>query len=205
MKQKTIILIGRSGCGKGAQAKLISERLKKMSLAGAGGDQGAAMDVLYIQSGVEFREFIKGDSLTAKLSAKMYAEGTLQPEFLAVNMWVSALVRDYQGNQHVIFDGTPRKVHEAGVLDSVFDFYKMEKPLVINIDVSRKIVTERLLERHRQDDIRGDIESRMNWYETEVVPTIAFYKKNPKYSFIRINGEQTIEQVFTEIIEKAGI
>jgi adenylate kinase len=143
--------------------------------------------------------------VTAKTAAKMYADGTLQPEFLAVRMWVEALVRDYRGNQHVIFDGTPRKVHEAGVLDSVFEFYGLEKPCVLHIDVSRGAATERLSGRGRLDDTRGDIENRMNWYETDVEPTISFYEKNQKYSFIRVNGEQSVEEVFAEIVEKTGI
>ncbi|MDB5259399.1 MAG: adk, adenylate kinase, adenylate kinase [Candidatus Taylorbacteria bacterium] len=201
MNQKVFILIGRSGCGKGTQAKLISERLKRTAAEAAGGNG----DVLYIQCGAEFREFIKGDSVTQQLSAKAYAGGVLQPEFLAVHMWIGALVRGYKGNQHIILDGAPRKFHEAGVLDSIFDFYGLGKPYVINIDVSKEWATARLLGRGRQDDTKGDVESRMAWYEKEVVPTLEFFRTNPKYEFVQVNGERAVAEVFADVAEKAGI
>jgi adenylate kinase family enzyme len=191
--QKAFILIGRSGCGKGTQAKLLMELLGKTGKA------------IYLQNGAEFRNFIKGDSATAKLSADAYAHGVLQPEFLAVHMWSGALVREYHGTEHLVLDGMPRKFHEAGVLDSMFDFYKIEKPIVIHIDVSSEWSTARLLGRGRQDDTRGDVASRMKWYETDVVPAIDFYRKNPKYQFFSVNGERAVEEVFADIVKQAHL
>ena len=59
MKPQTFIFIGRSGCGKGTQAELVQEHLKQID---------PKRKVLYIQTGAEFREFIKGNSETQKLS-----------------------------------------------------------------------------------------------------------------------------------------
>ena len=61
---------------------------------------------------------------------------------------------------------------------------------------------ERLLGRGRIDDNHDDIKTRLGWYETDVVPAIDFYKNNPKYNFIEINGEQTIEKVHQDILGK---
>ena len=160
--------------------------------------------MLYIQGGGEFREFIKGDSTTQKLSKSLYEADKLQPEFLSVYMWINVLVKNYNGNQHLIFDGAPRRKHEAGVLDSIFDFYSLKDPYVINIDVSEEWATERLAARHRQDDKSEDIKKRLAWYMTDVVPAIEFYQSNPKYKFIRINGEKSIEDNHKELIEKIG-
>lgn len=191
MDQKVFILIGRSGCGKGTQAELISKFLKQ---------KDSQRDTLYIQSGSEIRNFIKGNSITQKISNQYYTDDKLQPEFISVYMWINVLINNYDVNKHLIFDGTPRRKHEAGVLDSIFDFYSLNKPTVINIDVSEEWATEKLSARHRMDDKSEDIKKRLAWYMTDVVPTIEFYKNNPRYNFIKVNGERNIDEIFNEII-----
>ncbi len=196
MNQKVFIFIGRSGCGKGTQGALLTEYLKKAT---------PDKEMLYIQGGGEFREFIKGNSTTQKLSKDLYEADKLQPEFLSVYMWINVLVKNYNGNQHLVFDGAPRRKHEAGVLDSIFDFYSLKDPYVINIDVSEEWATERLSARHRQDDKSEDIKKRLAWYMTDVVPAIEFYQSNPKYKFIKVNGERGIQDIHKELIEKIGL
>jgi adenylate kinase family enzyme len=90
-------------------------------------------------------------------------------------------------------------------LESIFDFYKLEKPVVINIDISKEQSIDRLMARGRIDDNREDIAERLSWYETDVAPAIAFYENNPKYNFIKIDGNRSIEDVYKDIIEKANL
>ncbi len=196
MDQKVFILIGRSGCGKGTQGALLSKYLKEID---------SNRETLYITSGSEFREFIKGNSTTQKLSNQFYTEDKLQPEFLSVYMWINILIRDYTENKHLIFDGAPRRRHEAGVMDSVFDFYNLKTPTVINIDISEESAIKRLEQRHRQDDKKEDIAKRLAWYKTDVIPTIEFYKNNPKYNYIEIDGENSVEETHKIILEKISL
>jgi len=191
--KRAFIFIGRSGSGKGTQAKLLADFLK------VGSGEGS---VLYVQSGYEFRNFVMGSSQTARLSKAVNDEGGLQPEFLAVYMWVNMLVKEYTGGEHLIFDGTPRRPHEAGVLHSIFGFYGIEKPCVVYINVGAEWSKQHLLIRGRRDDNEKDINSRMDWFEKEVAPTVEFYRKNDAYEFIELNGEQDIKAVFKELTEK---
>lgn len=190
------ILIGRSGCGKGTQAALLEKYLRNMN----GGKV-----VLYLETGSLFREFIKGNSYAQRLSDKISKEGSLQPEFITINLWCSFLIEYVKENQHWIIDGTPRKVIEAEVLDSAISFFGREKPTVLWINVSRESSETRLLDRKRLDDTKSDIKHRLDWYETDVVKTIDFYKTNPRYQFIEINGNQSIQDVHKEILQKTGI
>ena len=190
---QSFVLMGRSGCGKGTQAKLLEDYLKKI-------DPGR--DVLYIQTGGELREFIKGDSFTQKACRQLNEIGGLQPEFVAVYLWISVIVNKYKGIQHIIFDGTPRKYHEAGVLDSVFNFYKLDKPFILNLDISHAESMKRLLARKRTDDGKKEIEKRLSWYETEVVPTLKYYENNINYNFSVINGERSVEEIHKDIVNK---
>lgn len=193
MDQRTFIFIGRSGCGKGTQARLLSEYLEK---------QNPAHKTLYISSGSELREFIKGETLTQRLAKEIYDKGGLQPEFLIVNLWAGALVKGYTGTENIIMDGMPRKYHEAGVLDSIFDYYKIPRPLVVHLEISNEESTKRLLARKRFDDIAEEIANRLSWYDTDVVPTIEYYRKNKAYRLIDINGERPIEEIHKDIISQ---
>jgi adenylate kinase family enzyme len=68
--------------------------------------------------------------------------------------------------------------------------------------VSREWSKKRLLARGRGDDTAQDIEERLTWYESNVMPTIEFFRKDPYYKVVDVNAEQTIEEVQKEILEK---
>lgn len=196
MKKQSFIFIGRSGCGKGTQIELLMNKLK---------EKDPEHDILYIYTGREFRNFIQGQSTTQKISKGIYDVGGLMPEFLTVHMWAKQLVDNYNGNQHIIFDGTPRRFHEAGVLHSMFKFYNLEKPWVININISSEEATKRLLGRKRMDDKKEDIKKRLDWYETDVAPTVEFYRDNANYNFLTLDGERSVEEIHKDIVKKLSL
>ncbi len=192
MNPQTFIFTGRSGCGKGTQGKLLREHLQKMN-----------RDVFYLESGEQFRTLIAGSSYTSNLSREAMVRGDLQPEFLAVWAWSHIFVEQLKDGQDWILDGTPRKLHEARVLHSAFEFYKRPKPIVIFMNVSRQWSIDRMHGRGRADDMRdSDIEKRLGWYESEVVPIIENYRKDPFYTFIQVYGERPVEEIAQDIIEK---
>ena len=76
---------------------------------------------------------------------------------------------------------------------------------IINVDVSEKWATEKLSGRGRADDKKAeDIQKRLDWFNTDVVPAVEYYRNNSEYEYLKINGEQTIEQVHAEIMNKLG-
>lgn len=197
MTPQSFIFIGRSGCGKGTQAKLLQDYLKKYD---------PEQDVLYIQTGQELREFIKGPSITQKVSSELYDIGGLQPEFLMVYLWTNVLVNRYTTGEHLIMDGMPRKYHEAGVLDSVWKFYKIKnKPHVIYLDIPMEESVKRLMSRKRMDDNEDDIRERLSWFESEVIPTLDFFRNNPDYNYIQLNGMGTAEDIHKEILARTKL
>lgn len=193
MNQKSFIFIGRSGCGKGTQAELLSDYLEKVD---------PKREVLYVQTGAEFRDFVKGSSVTAQLSKKIMDVGGLQPEFLAIHMWIKVLVEKFTGKENLIFDGTSRKYHEAGAMDSIFTFYGLPKAYLIHLKISKEESIKRLLLRGRKDDNKKDIEERLSWYESEVERAIGFYRNNKDYNFLEIDGERTVEEIHKDIVSR---
>lgn len=191
MSPKTFVFIGQSGSGKGTQAKLLIDYIKS---------KDAERPVFYLESGAAFRKLISEEKHTAKLARRIYEAGGLQPEFLAIFVWSNLLIENLTGEEHLVLDGTPRKLREAHVLDSAFKFYRQERPTVIFLNVSREWSVLRLTDRNRSDDNPGDIEARLNWFENDVVPAIDFFKKDKYYNFLDINGEQSVEKVHADIL-----
>ena len=196
MQPQTLIIFGASGSGKGTQAQLLIEYLKS---------KDPEKPTLYIETGQMFREFAEAEAektLTGKLTKKIMDHGDLLPEFLPIWIWSEFLIRNVQGREHLVMEGLSRKKDEAPVLDSAMKFYKRDKTAIISIEVSKKWSTEKLLARGRTDDTREDIINRLGWYEAEVTPAIEYFKRDPFYTFISVNGEQTIEKVHADIMEK---
>lgn len=194
---KVFIFIGRSGCGKGTQADLLSEYLS--------GKEEKACKTLHIETGALLREFVKGDSYTQDLCRKAMSEGRLMPESVMVALWEKYLEDNFTGTENIIFDGCPRKLHEAQLLDSALKFYNFVRPTVIFLNVSREWSEKRLIGRARKDDTSEAIKKRLDWFETEVMATINYYKTNQDYNFLDINGEQSIDAVQNEILAKLGL
>jgi len=191
--EKTFIIIGRSGCGKGTQVELLKEKLSI---------DDKDRKILHIETGALFRKLLQTESYTQKLTKEIVEIGGLMPEVMAISLWSNYMIQNYTGEENLIFDGCPRKVIEAQLLDSMIKFYKASSPTIIYINVSRKWAEERLTARGRKDDSPEGIESRMNWFDKEVAPVIDFFRNDPAYRFVDINGEQAIEQVKQDIFEK---
>jgi len=198
MSPKTFILIGRSGCGKGTQGKLLQEKLVAADPSGR---------VFYHEMGARFREFIQKPSHTSALSKAVYERDDRQPDFLAVWIWSDIFVENLQGDEHLFIDGTPRSLPEAQVLDTALNFYG-RKAKVIFLNVSRDWSKERLLARGRFDDANTErINKRLDWFDRDVLPAVEYFKQNAisqpeKYAFFDINGEQPIEKVHADIIDE---
>ncbi len=184
--------MGRSGCGKGTQAKLLQDYLKKTD---------PEREIFYLETGDEFRAFIKKDKYTSHLSKKVMETGELQPAFLAIHIWSHVFIENFKGDENLILDGTPRTLSEAVALDTALEFYKRENIMVFVIDVSKEWSKTRLSERGRSDDSRvGDTEKRLEWFDTDVVPAIRHMEDAKLYTVIKINGEQSIEKVHEDIV-----
>ena len=191
MKPKTFIFFGRSGCGKGTQAQLLIKYLEELHA----GDR-----VVYIETGAKLREFIKEVGLTQELTAKSMAAGGLLPSFLPIWIWTNTFIRNLSGKEHLVLDGLARRAHEAPILHDALKFYNRPSPTVIVLNVSKDWSRQRLLARSRYDDKTKDVDTRLAWYEENVMPTIDFFRQNNYYKVVEINGEQNIEKVHADIV-----
>ncbi len=211
-----IIILGRSGSGKGTQAKLLVD----------------AFHLEYIGTGNLLRTFSERDNVAAKCVKRMLGAGELVPSWLPFFVWMEKLA--YSDEQKgMLFDGSPRKLEEAKILDEVLAWFGRAKVKVILIDVSREEVYQRLMKRRicsqcgrgadfedehinakqchycygsltvRMEDNPEGIKTRLDWFDEHVVPVIEHYKK--KGNLIEINGLQDPETTHKEILAKLGV
>lgn len=183
----TIVVIGRSGCGKGTQAKFVIKRLEQ---------QG----VRHLETGHFLREALKTSNPTTDIANEIMKKGGIFPWWFAAFTWLKAFIMDGVASDHIILDGAPRKLKEAELLDDVMGWHNRPLPLCIYIDVSYEESKNRLMARKRADDNPEAIHNRLAYFETDVIPVIRYYED--KGRMIKVNGEQDVEGVWKEMDNK---
>jgi adenylate kinase len=184
-KPLNFILSGPPGSGKGTQAKLL---LKKFP------------NSFYVSTGQLFRK-LSGEKTDVGERVKIVVEsGGLPFDDMATTLWMHEIAFNLKKNQRIIADGFPRRLQEAKDLDAFLKFLEREKnTYFLLIHISEKEALKRLPKRGRADDEIKDIKKRFRIYRQRTIPAINYFKKY--YRLITINGEQSIENVFKDILK----
>lgn len=124
---RAIVLLGAPGAGKGTMAEAIK----------------AAVSVTHIATGDMLREEIKKASRLGKVAADYVQQGRLVPDDIIVSMVMERLAGGGAG-QRYMFDGFPRTVPQAELLDSNFKEQQAEITVALLLEVSPEVCLERL-------------------------------------------------------------
>lgn len=190
MNQTAVIFIGRSGCGKGTQSGLLTDYFKTQN-----------KETLYLSTGNEFRKLIaEGDNFTSKKVDAIYDKGGRHPDFLCITIIGNYFKNNFDPTKNIIMDGGLRSLNEARTVSDVFDFYEINNTNVFYLDVSHEWSVDKMKNRHRTDDSETIFEAKKKWFEEEVIPAINYLETNPRFKFHKINGEQAIEKIHSDII-----
>lgn len=204
---ETFIILGISGSGKGTQLKMVRDVLESKS---------NSLPVVELVMGDLFRKLWSASGYTEDLSKQIVDRGELQPSFLQINLWSNFFRDNLKGEEHLLIDGSPRRLTDAEAMDSAFRFYNRKKPNFVFLNVSREEAKKRLLKRAKdeagedywrdyEDKEESRIEGRFDWYEEHVIPAIKYFENNEYYNFIEVDGERSVEEIHQEIIERSGI
>lgn len=186
-KIKIIIVLGKSGSGKGTQVKMLAK----------------THNFKIISSGNLLRARKEQGDFVGRRIGEIIDAGGLVPTPVIFHMWLHELeeAREQKGLKGIIFEGSPRKLYEAFMLDETLWFYELEGNMrVVHLDITDKEAMKRLLARGRTDDEQKAIEVRLRWFRQEVLPVVEHYKKMGK--LIEVNGQQSIEEVREEMMQK---
>lgn len=188
MKDKlTITVVGRSGCGKGTQAKFILQKLGKRAHR--------------VETGKIFRAIMRKNNPTVAKIRRVVDAGWFAPSWVSSFLWIKELIEHGYGDKHLIFDGSPRKLPEARMMDEVIRWHGRPLPVAIYIRVDAKEATRRLFMRARlegrADDSPQGIKNRMKSFSRDVRPVIRYYQRHGR--LITADGSGTPDEVRQEI------
>jgi len=186
-KFSIISIIGRAGAGKGTQAKLLQKKT----------------GFVLIGTGDLLRKRAQKKDAVGKAVKRILGQGGLIPTPIVFALWMPVLekIKNEGITKGIIFDGAPRKVYEAQMLDEVFEMFGWQGRFrVCYVDISKKEVMRRLLLRRRVDDHLPEIQGRLAYFEKVVKPMLRYYSK--KKMLVEVNGEQSVENVQQDIVKK---
>lgn len=199
-----IVLLGAPGSGKGTVGEKISKQLTLPT----------------ISTGDILRENIKNQTKLGQVVASIMEKGELVSDDIVVSL-VKNRLEEADCQNGCIFDGFPRTVNQAKLLNKIINIDK-----AVLIDVEKDVITNRILSRKtcpkcsktysmtiykqdtcllcgeklvkRQDDTIETIEKRYETYEQQTKPVIEFYKSINK--LIAINGDDTPDGVYNKVL-----
>ena len=180
--------MGPQGSGKGTQVELLQTKLTQ-----AGGT------VVDVQTGRLFRALAAGDSYAGAQVAALINAGQLVPDTFTNAMWINDLTDRLSKEAHLTFDGVPRTVGQAQVVDDMLQFFCRLDISVINLNVPEDVVVERMLERGRADDTSESIAQRLSLYTKDTLPVLDHYRAKAGVIVHDIDGAQTPAQVHAAI------
>jgi len=179
-----IVLIGKPGCGKGTQNKLITERFNLISII----------------SGDLLRTEKKSGSKLGKEIESIIDKGNLVPDEI-----IDKIIEEYLVKCGIkeliptgyIFDGYPRTINQSKKLDELVDI-----DIVFFLDVDQDTLVKRILERGktsgREDDQDRDIIiQRMDNYKKDTEPIKEYYINK----LVTLDGTKDVDQIHLEIIK----
>ena len=187
-----IVFYGPEGSGKGTQAKLLAEELKLPILT----------------SGDLVRDAAANDKgIIGEVCRQALIEGKYVADSEMFVLWKWRL-KEEDAKGGWIMDGFPRNVEQAKFLDDKIDKYGYKVEKVIYLNLSEEESHRRLLARKRPlhpgsietGDTPERIKTRIAMFNEAKDEVLQYYRG--KGVLVEINGDQPIEQVHADIMQK---
>lgn len=185
IQMKNIVIFGAPGSGKGTQSNMMIEYY----------------GLEHISTGEVLRNEIKKGTELGKTAQSFIDKGNLVPDDLMVNILAKVYDSYGRGHKGVIFDGFPRTIPQAEVLEQMLQERGDHVAAMIELDVPEDELMTRLIQRGqesgRADDNEETIRKRLLVYHSQTQPLIEWYKQ--KGLHYHINGSGDLERIFSDI------
>lgn len=211
---KVIYVMGMPGAGKGTQAEMLSHDIKYSQFS----------------TGSAFRQIAREDSDLGRKVKHFVDNGFLTPPEIAADVVLAAVHERLVDGEGIVFDGTPRTLEEAEVVNKRLLEEGYGVPLVIYLEVEKNTMIERNSKRKlclqvekefpvtthkdelmceklggvvgtRPDDEKEKFTTRYNQFMELTYPVIELQKRNHPELFYRVNGLLEPHQVHALVMD----
>ncbi len=182
-----LLLVAPPGAGKGTQARLLA----------------SYFGIAHLASGDLLRQEVAAGTEIGRAAAAFLARGDLVPDSLVIEMLRQPIIEAAARGGYVL-DGFPRSIGQAEqAYEVALDVSGIELQAVVHLLVDRDELRRRLLARAenegRVDDNEATIAHRLEVYDTETAPILAFYAN--RGLVVDVDGNQPVEAVFSDIVK----
>ena len=183
-----IVLLGPPGCGKGTQSKLLVEKNNFVQLSTG--------DLLRSETS-------NSDSDLGKKVKYLMESGELVPDEIVIDIIINKV--EEHKSKSIVFDGFPRNLKQAEVLDSSLENVSVKLDHAILFQIDFKILEERINNRisetkgseQRKDDNTETLLNRIEVFKSSTLPIVKYYEEKGIIS--KIDGMQKVNEVYAEI------
>lgn len=170
-----LVILGRQGSGKGTQcAKLVDH-----------------YGIPHISTGDMLREAVAEGTEFGLQAKAIMDRGDLVSDDIIVGVVEERLAKPDAAAGYLL-DGFPRTVGQAEALAGI-----AAPTAVVNLDVPESLVMERMLLRGRADDTEEAIRRRLDLYEEQTAPLVAYY--DGLAILVTVDGVGEIDEVFARV------
>ena len=210
-----IIFLGPIASGKGTQAQIVASKYNLVAIS--------------IGELLRERRSLK-DEIGLKI-ASLQQQGLLVDDDITLQV-LEEKVKTCKEDEGILFDGYPRSMNQAHLLDELLKKYNMKVDKVINFEIDDKAIVDRIGGRlickcgetyhqthkkpvkenicdkcggdlyQRDDDTEAGIKKRLEVYHTSVKPLVSFY--DDRKILTNVDALQSIESISSDIEKILG-
>lgn len=170
-----LVILGRQGSGKGTQCAQLVDHY----------------GIPHISTGDMLREAVAEGTEFGLQAKAIMDRGDLVSDDVIVGVVEERLAKPDAAAGYLL-DGFPRTVGQAEALSAI-----APPTAVVNIDVPEELVLERMLLRGRADDTEEAIRRRLDLYEEQTAPLVAYY--DGLGILVTVDGVGEIDEVFARV------
>ena len=154
-----LVILGRQGSGKGTQAARLVE----------------AYSPIHVSTGDMLRAAVADGTELGRRAGALMDAGDLVGDDLINGIVAERLARSDVVEHGFLLDGYPRTPDQATAMEGFLSEAGTTLDGAVNLDVSIDEVTARMLARGRADDTEEAIRRRLDLYESETAPLLAWF------------------------------
>ncbi|MCH2437999.1 MAG: adenylate kinase [Acidimicrobiales bacterium] len=154
-----LVILGRQGSGKGTQAARLVE----------------AYSPVHVSTGDMLRAAVAAGTELGRRAGALMDAGNLVGDDLINGIVAERLAQPDVAEHGFLLDGYPRTPDQAAAMEGFLAEAGTTLDVAVNLDVPVDEVTARMLARGRADDTEEAIRRRLDLYEAETAPLLAWF------------------------------